>query len=53
MGKGTKEAYDIIRKSIKYYDVDRVMYLDINCVEQLIKDNVIVEKVEKLIGGLL
>lgn len=53
LGKGTKEAYDIIRKSIKYYDVDRVMYLDINCVEQLIKDNVIVEKVEKLIGGLL
>ena len=53
LGKGTKVAYDVIRKQIKHYDKDRVMYLDINKVEEIIMSNVIANKVEKEIGKII
>ncbi len=53
LGKGTKIAYDIIREQITHYDKDRVMYLDINKVEEIIMTNVIADKVEKEIGKII
>ncbi|MGL5055224.1 MAG: histidine ammonia-lyase [Fusobacteriaceae bacterium] len=53
LGKGTKVAYDIIREQITYYDKDRVMYLDINKVEEIIMTNIIANKVEKEIGKII
>lgn len=52
LGKGSKVAYDIVRDKVSYYDKDRVMYLDINKVEEIIMTNAIVDKVEKTIGNL-
>lgn len=52
LGKGSKVAYDIVRENVTYYDKDRVMYLDINKVEEIIMTNAIVDKVEKTIGNL-
>lgn len=53
LGKGTKIAYDIIREQITHYDKDRVMYLDINKVEEIIMTNIIANKVEKEIGKII
>lgn len=53
LGKGTKVAYDIIREQITHYDKDRVMYVDINKVEEIIMTNVIADKVEKEIGKIV
>ena len=52
LGKGSKVAYDIVRENVSYYDKDRVMYLDINKVEEIVMGNSIVDKVEKTIGNL-
>ena len=52
LGKGTAEAYSEVRKTVSYYDKDRVMNLDINAVEELIERNEIVEMVEKAVGEL-
>ncbi|MBP6062678.1 MAG: histidine ammonia-lyase [Fusobacteriaceae bacterium] len=52
LGKGSKVAYDIVRENVTYYDKDRVMYLDINKVEEIVMGNSIVDKVEKTIGNL-
>ena len=52
LGKGTKKVYEEIRKVVSYYDKDRVMHIDINAMEELIKSNKIVEAVEKEIGKL-
>ena len=52
LGQGTKKAYEEVRKVVNYYDKDRVMNLDINAVEELIRSNKIVEEVEKVLGNL-
>lgn len=52
LGKGTRKAYEEVRKVVNYYDKDRVMNLDINAVEELIRSNKIVEVVEKELGNL-
>ncbi len=52
LGRGTKKVYEEIRKIVSYYDKDRVMNLDINAIEELIKTNKIIEIVEKEIGEL-
>lgn len=52
LGAGTKEAYKLVRERVAYYDTDRVMHIDIDAVEELIKENKIVETVEKEIGEL-
>ena len=52
LGNGTKKAYEEIRKAVSYYDKDRVMHIDINAIEELIKSNKIVEAVEKELGKL-
>ena len=53
LGKGTKEAYDIIRKEITMLKEDRIMYKDIDKVVEIMKEGTIVKEVEKVIGVLL
>ncbi len=53
LGVGTNEAYEIIREQISAVEEDRIMYLDINKCEDIIKSNIIVEKVEEKVGKLL
>ncbi|MCQ8213439.1 histidine ammonia-lyase [Cetobacterium somerae] len=47
LGLMTQEAYKIIRENVKYYDKDRVMYPDIDTVEEIIKNNLIIDSLEK------
>ena len=46
LGIGTEVAYGIIRKDVKYYDIDRVMNIDIDKVEKIIESNIIINNVE-------
>lgn len=52
LGKGTNEAHTLVREIVDFYDKDRVMYIDIEKVEELIKTNRVVEKVEENVGKL-
>ena len=52
LGKGTRIAYSIVRDNISKIDDDRIMYKEINKCEDLIKSNIILERVEKEIGKL-
>lgn len=52
LGLGSKVAYDIVREKVTKLEEDRIMYLDINTVEDILKTNVIVQKVEEKIGEL-
>ena len=52
LGKGTNEAHTLVREVVEFYDKDRVMYIDIDKVEELIKTNKIIEKVEENVGKL-
>lgn len=52
LGVATSKAYDIVRDKVAYYDVDRVMYLDINEVENIVKSNKMLEKIEEIVGEL-
>ena len=53
LGVGSNVAYNAVRKHTTFIDKDRVMYLEINTVEKLIKDNLFVEVVEDAIGKAL
>ena len=52
MGIGTKPAYEEIRKVCPHLDADRPLYEDINRCEELIINNVLVEKVEAAAGKI-
>ncbi|WIV10501.1 histidine ammonia-lyase [Proteiniborus sp. MB09-C3] len=52
LGKGTLVAYELVRKEVSKLEDDRVMYIDINKCESLLKSNIIIEKVEESIGEL-
>ena len=52
LGKGTKVAYNLVRQKVSKLVDDRVMYLDINKVYDLIKSNELIELVEKELGNL-
>ncbi len=47
LGVGTNAAYQVVREHTTFVDKDRVMYKDINICEDVIKQNLIVEAVEK------
>ncbi|AOT72695.1 histidine ammonia-lyase [Geosporobacter ferrireducens] len=53
LGKGTKAAYDIVRKEVSTLHEDRVMYIDIQKCAELVSSHRVVEAVEKAIGRLL
>jgi histidine ammonia-lyase len=52
LGKGTKVAYEIIRKEVSTLHEDRVMYTDINKCSELIKKHMIIDEVENIIGNM-
>jgi histidine ammonia-lyase len=47
LGRGTEAAYNVVREHTSFIDVDRVMYKEINIVEDVVKQNLLVEAVEK------
>lgn len=53
LGIGTTEAYNVIRDQITKVEDDRIMYIDINACEDIVKSNILVEKVEEKLGALL
>lgn len=52
LGEGTEVAYQTLRKEIQTLHEDRIMYMDINKSEDIIKTNVILDEVEAAIGEL-
>jgi len=52
-GRGVQVAYKEIRKVVSHLEDDRVLYPDIQKITELVKNNVILEAVEKEIGPLL
>nr|WP_300001702.1 histidine ammonia-lyase [Tissierella sp.] len=53
LGKGTGAAYDIIRENISMLEKDRIMHVDIEKAEEILKEGNIIAEVEKLIGDIL
>ena len=53
LGLGTQVAYDIVRSEISKVVEDRIMNIDIDKCEEIIKTNVIVERVEEKLGTSL
>jgi histidine ammonia-lyase len=51
-GKGTREAYKIIREKIPYLDKDRVLSKDIDAMVSLLRSEAIVKGVEEAVGEL-
>ena len=51
-GKATEVAHDVIRKHVKYLDVDRPLYDDHNRMKELVKSCEILTEVEKAVGPL-
>lgn len=52
LGKGTVQAYNLVREKVSKLEEDRIMNMDINKCEGIIKSNDIVKKVEKSVGNL-
>ncbi|MGL5507190.1 MAG: HAL/PAL/TAL family ammonia-lyase, partial [Paraclostridium sp.] len=53
LGIGTEVAYNVVRKHTNFIDEDIVMYKEINKCEEIIKKNLLVESVEKILGSEL
>lgn len=51
-GKGTRVAYEMIRKVVPHLEDDRVLYPDIAKIDELVKSGALVEAVEKEVGEL-
>lgn len=53
LGMGTEEAYRVIRDGIPALENDRIMYTDINMVEDIVQSWELVSQVERKIGELV
>ena len=51
-GKGTKEAYEVIRKYVEFLEEDRPLFEDINTLTDVVKSGEILDKVEDAVGKL-
>jgi len=51
-GRGTKAAYDVIRKHVVHLDKDRPLFDDINRLKDVVASNEILEAVEAAVGEL-
>jgi len=51
-GKGVTKAKEIIRKHVKFLDVDRPLYPDHTKMKELVKSCEILKEVEKIVGNL-
>ncbi|MDT8718839.1 histidine ammonia-lyase [Clostridium sp. 19966] len=52
MGKGTKEAYKLVREMVPMLTEDRPLYDDIEKCDAIIKDASIVKRVEDIVGEI-
>jgi len=52
-GKGTAVAYNIIREKVSFMEEDRPLHPDIDGILELIRDNSVLDAVEKEMGTLL
>lgn len=52
LAPATRAAYDLVREDISKLEGDRVMYLDINRLEEMIMDETILDRVEEITGEL-
>ncbi|TFZ39173.1 histidine ammonia-lyase [Soehngenia longivitae] len=46
LGEGTSLAYSVIRNKIPKLEKDRIMYIDINKVEEIISENTLLKEIE-------
>ena len=46
LGLGTKEAYNIVRENVEFIESDKIMYIELDKVTNLIKNGSILERVE-------
>jgi histidine ammonia-lyase len=51
-GRGTTKAHEVIRKHVKFLDIDRPLYNDHNAMKALVKSCELLEEVENEIGNL-
>jgi histidine ammonia-lyase len=51
-GKGTKVAFDFVRRYVKFLDKDRPLYLDIERLTNAIKTGALLRDVESVVGAL-
>lgn len=51
-GTGTTKAKEVVRKYVKFLDIDRPLYPDHNTMKKLVKSNEILTEVENTIGSL-
>ena len=51
-GDGVEAAKKVIRKHVKFLDIDRPLYPDHNTMKELVKSKKIIKEVEKKIGSL-
>ncbi|MDF2891397.1 MAG: histidine ammonia-lyase [Clostridia bacterium] len=52
LGKGTREAFEVIAKQVDPVDHDRIMYTDMNKFDAMVKSEALIKAVEKAIGEL-
>lgn len=52
LGKGTSEAYKVIRKEVAPVDEDRIMYTDMNIIDGMVKSAALVKAAESAVGEL-
>ncbi|HOR85392.1 MAG TPA: histidine ammonia-lyase [Bacillota bacterium] len=52
LGQGTSEAYKVIRKEVNPVDEDRVMYIDMNKLDKIVKSEALITAVESVLGEL-
>lgn len=52
LGKGTEKAYELLSKTVQLIDEDRIMYVDMNKVDNLIKNGEILAAVEPVVADL-
>lgn len=53
LGKGTKEVYNLIRKEVSMVKEDRIMQIDIEKVEEIMKSESLIKGAEEKIGEIL
>ncbi len=52
LGRGTKKVYEEIRKHVLPVSEDRIMYIDMDKLDKMIKDEIFLKVVEEYIGEL-
>ena len=52
LGRGTAKAKEVIRRYVKFLDIDRPLYPDHTRMKELVKSCEILEEVEKEVGDL-